>query len=427
MRKGFIYSLAALAAMPVAGNAAVGTEITNAVNNSNWAGTVAKPTISNEDVTWSQGEISLNVGKRIAGSYTFNFKLTNPAGQVTVKTGDVEKLVPVSATQQDVVVEFTLSKETDVNVTITPAVEGTNYMVSSAKLSFDHSNFTDPIATLEKAAATVSYAIKNTYKYATVATEQVALGEQVKKIDAIKAALTYESYVTNNLADVNNCQIIKDIQTIGATAAKQNASYLNDVANTYLNQQINLQDATNSTYATLPAEIKKVEDASLKATLTNEYTAVTSLIKDFRTAVNDKYANQKSVEFRDAESTDVDGATYKLNNIKSEISKISSQLDGQVKYYGLIMTAVNKSKSDYNLTQNDIVDVLGSDVYSDMRASAQSALDKLAQQIHQVETNAKANYDGNVLTADSVTNYTKTLSDLDFAAINASILKAKNL
>lgn len=236
MRTEFIYSFMALGAIPVVANAA------------------DVQTISSDVLASTDGnEVKYSVGKLVPGSYTFTAQVLSKVYGVEVKIGGkTQTIADGNANAQDVNIEFTLTQETNVELTLVstdPGESGAGFTVSGAKVILDYNNFATIKSNLADAADALAATIGG-YNYA-------AKQEDVEAANALKTkaegvAETYDDYKKFKLyADKSTIQ--EEIDALAESAKAKEAAYQNEQAYNRVNADI---AAIKNKYNTAVAEIE---------------------------------------------------------------------------------------------------------------------------------------------------------------------------
>ena len=185
MRTEFVYSIIALGAIPVVVNAADVQKISS-------------DALVSADGTQSK----FTVGKLVPGSYKFTANVLSKVYGVTVEIAGKKQVIDEgSATQQPVEIAFTLTEETDVELTLVssdPGEAGAGFTVADAVviLNFD-------LAKAKKEWADAINALKTTqvaaydYDDDEEKADKDAADKLIAKLN--KIADTYEEYVAQKL------------------------------------------------------------------------------------------------------------------------------------------------------------------------------------------------------------------------------------
>ena len=235
MRTEFIYSFMALGAIPVVANAA------------------DVQTISSDVLASTDGnEVKYSVGKLVPGSYTFTAQVLSKVYGVEVKIGGkTQTIADGNANAQDVNIEFTLTQETNVELTLVstdPGESGAGFTVSGAKVKLNY-NFADIKDKLAKAANALAATIGG-YNYAAKQEDVDAANALKTKAEGV--AETYDDYKKFKLyADKSTIQ--EEIDALAESAAAKEAAYQNEQAYNRVNADI---AAIKNKYNTAVAEIE---------------------------------------------------------------------------------------------------------------------------------------------------------------------------
>lgn len=232
MKKQFVYSVIALGAIPVVANADVVQKQTVTFNKAAWEAAGATVNDAGLIISSPEGsEIKYTIGILQKGKYVFAGKLKTKLYKVTVKIGGkTQPIDPDPDNDQNVNLEFELDEATNVELTLTSAgngVTGSEFTLGSPVLNLKF-DFAAAKQTLTKALNALETTDMAAYPYD--ATDDKAAMTPIKtKIDAI--AESYEAYAAQELYDLANCPIQKDIDALKATiASKQNTQAFNDVS-----------------------------------------------------------------------------------------------------------------------------------------------------------------------------------------------------
>lgn len=219
MRKEFVYSVIALGAIPVMANAA------------------DVQTINPEVLTSVDGsEVSYVVGKLVPGKYKFKAQLTSKVYGVKVKIGGVEAPYAAKTSATDVDVEFTLTKETDITLTLVstdPGEDGAGWTIASPVVSLEY-DFATIKTTLAGNAQTLATTISG-YNYA-VKDEDVKAANALKK-KAQDVAESYDDYKKFKLY-AEKSTIQEEIEALAKAAGDKEAAFQNEQAYSRVNSAI---------------------------------------------------------------------------------------------------------------------------------------------------------------------------------------------
>jgi hypothetical protein len=292
MRKEFVYSVIALGAIPVMANAA------------------DVQTINPEVLTSVDGsEVSYVVGKLVPGKYKFKAQLTSKVYGVKVKIGGVEAPYAAKTSARDVDVEFTLTKETDITLTIVstdPGEDGAGWTIASPVVSLEY-DFATIKTTLAGNAQTLATTISG-YNYA-------AKDEDVKAANALKkkaqdVAESYDDYKKFKLY-AEKSTIQEEIEALAKAAGDKEAAYQNEQAYTRVNAAITpikskynaavteLEQALIGVAAYLLEDAKKDLNDNINVKIT-EATQASYASYQAGTAVTDEAANKKKIPTEEA-------------------------------------------------------------------------------------------------------------------------------
>ena len=236
MKTEFIYSFMALGAIPVVANAA------------------DVQTISSDVLASTDGnEVKYSVGKLVPGKYNFTAQVLSKVYGVEVKIGGKTQAFDGNANEQDVNIEFTLTQETDVELTLVstdPGESGAGFTVSGAKVILDYNNFATIKSTLANNADALA-AIIGGYNYAAKQEDVDAAKALKTKANGVKE--TYDDYKKFKLyADKSTIQ--EEIDALAESAAAKEAAYQNEQAYDRVNAAVTV---IKGKYNTAVAEIEQ--------------------------------------------------------------------------------------------------------------------------------------------------------------------------
>lgn len=406
MRTEFVYSIIALGAIPVVANAADAKQIDAIVSVDG-----AKQTI--------------NVGKLVKGNYTFNAQLTSKVYGVTVKiAGKTENVISDPANPTAVSIDFTLDKETDVELEVVstdPGEPGAGFQVADAMVVLDF-NFT-----LAKSALVANAnALKTTnipaYPYTSTA-DETAVDNLVAKINAI--AETYEAYVAQKLyQDASVPQ--GEIDALAATIADhQNTQAYNDVNALITAIKAKYNDAVADIKASLVNEAAYLLPdalADLNTNINEKITAATTASYASytgKTAVADKVTNVGMIP-TEGELNDIvndwkgQGTANQTayNTLHAKVTALQGQLDA--------IAPVESIASLFPKTEAQAaIDAVNADVEAAKNSAAQLTLDVTAKETaaqNKINTlagkvnTANAEYNANVMTGQAITALQESLN-----------------
>ena len=415
MRTEFVYSIIALGAIPV---------VTNATN------VPITEAIPSDEVN----EVNVAVGTLKPGSYTFSAKLTSKVYDVKVKiTGTDEVTVKSQGSNPaDVLIKFTLDKETDVRlecVSTDPGESGAEFVVANAVVTLDFN-----LAKAKEDWASAINALKTNnmlvYPYDDTDDKKAAdaLIEELNKIED-----TYKNYVEQKLYQKASVPQGK-IEALAATiAAHQNTQAYNDVnalitaiKGKYNAAVAELEGALVKEAAyLLPAALKDLND-NINAKIT-EATQASYNSYTGKTAVDDKATNLGKIPTEKALNDIVDnwkgqGTTNQAayDALNKKVTDQQAALDAAVPEESVAslfpktdaQTAINALNTKIENAKNSAAQ-LTLDVTKE-EAAAQKAVGDYATKVGK----ANAEYKANEATVAAI----KTLQDnLDAAkaAVNA--------
>jgi hypothetical protein len=403
MRKGFIYSLAALAAMPVVGNAADGTVITGVAEASKWT----NGTVDGSTVYWTtKGSINLSVADKVAGNYTFTLTVANPNCDVKVTVPGKSAITIKKSASTTKSIEFGLAVKGDIAISI-ESLGSAKVIVSGTTLSFDASNFVKPIAGLKVLISNASDAIRKDNH--DVANDLLALGDIAKEVKAIDDTKTYDDYVKYNLSDYTQSSVVTEIQKVTDQAAVEENDW-------FYKQATDNVAKVKTSYSDLKTAIDKNAKDQL---VDDEYTRIGGLITTFETDALAAHGNNTSASF----DYKLDGT--RLTTISDAISKLSQKVSASYALYNGVVRAANLC-DQYSAgvsSQLTRLQTNENDAYKTVLATIQTELDKLDKIVTDNKTNAKTDYDGGTLTEDKANNYIGALpTQLDYNKIVSSYI-----
>lgn len=374
MRKEFVYSVIALGAIPVMANAA------------------DVQTINPEVLTSVDGsEVSYVVGKLVPGKYKFKAQLTSKVYGVKVKIGGVEAPYAAKTSATDVDVEFTLTKETDITLTLVstdPGEDGAGWTIASPVVSLEY-NFATIKTTLAGNAETLAATIGG-YNYA-------AKDEDVKAANALKkkaqdVAESYDDYKKFKLY-AEKSTIQEEIEALAKAAGDKEAAYQNKQAYTRVNAAITpikskynaavteLEQALIGVAAYLLEDAKKDLNDNINVKIT-EATQASYASYQAGTAVTDEAANKKKIPAEEA------------------ISEIVTNWKGQATTNINAYNALHKKVTDFQTRLNNVKPKSDAISAKYPKTEAEAAINALNTKIEAAK-NSKAQLTLNVTTEEN--------------------------
>ena len=395
MRKEFVYSVIALGAIPVMANAA------------------DVQTINPEVLTSVDGsEVSYVVGKLVPGKYKFKAQLTSKVYGVKVKIGGVEAPYAAKTSATDVDVEFTLTKETDITLTLVstdPGEDGAGWTIASPVVSLEY-NFATIKTTLAGNAETLAATIGG-YNYAAKQ-EDVDAANALKK-KAQDVAESYDDYKKFKLY-AEKSTIQEEIEALAKAAGDKEAAYQNEQAYTRVNAAITpikskynaavteLEQALIGVAAYLLEDAKKDLNDNINVKIT-EATQASYASYQAGTAVTDEAANKKKIPAEEA------------------ISEIVTNWKGQATTNINAYNALHKKVTDFQARLNNVKPKSDALSAKYPKTEAENAINALNTKIENAK-NSKAQLTLNVTTEETAaetklstleTNVTKANAEYD--------------
>ena len=250
MRKEVFYSLAALSLAPVAANAATdGTIIPEVITGDNWVGDLDVTDATKGIVQWCKDKVSFTYSKSLVkGSYTIKAKLTNKKAAVKFfVNGTIAKQIEASTDEnKDIEVPFTLDEDvTSLTIEAQGVMDfeegkGNDYFLTipaEGGLSFDMSNFTGPLAEVNKIIDTYANKVAN-YQSEQAKMAFVALKEKKQQLTTADV-ITYDFYA-ENLADLSDSPLVDYIYEKFNEATLAEANYQAGLIDFYRGKEIEL-------------------------------------------------------------------------------------------------------------------------------------------------------------------------------------------
>lgn len=432
MRKEFVYSVIALGAIPVMANAA------------------DVQTINPEVLTSVDGsEVSYVVGKLVPGKYKFQAQLTSKVYGVKVKIGGVEVPYAANTSATDVDVEFTLTKETDITLTLVstdPGEDGAGWTIASPVVSLEY-NFATIKTTLAGNAETLAATIGG-YNYAA----------KQEDVDAANALKKKAQDVTENYDDYKKFKLYaekstiqEEIEALAKAAGDKEAAFQNEQAYSRVNSAITpikskynaavteLEQALIGVAAYLLDDAKKDLNDNINLKIT-EATQASYASYQAGTAVTDEAANMDKIPEAEAISEIVTNwkgqATTNINAYNTLRGKVTT-LQANLK---AIVDVIAKSDIPANYTAEktaveNAIAAIDKKIEDAKNSAAQLTLDvdadvTTAQTLIDGNPQGKFSfkkqvdeYNANVATTTAI----KTLRDnLDAAKATVNALKSKD-
>ena len=182
-------------------------------------------------------EVSYAVGKLVPGTYKFKAQLTSKVYGVNVKIGNATALIaPDAVNASNVDVEFTLTQETDITLTLVstdPGEAGAGWTVASPVVSLEF-NFAGIKTTLANNADDLATTIGG-YNYAAKQEDVDAANALTTKANGIEE--TYDDYKKFKLY-AQKSTIQEEIDQLATSAAAKEAAYQNEQAYSRVNAAI---------------------------------------------------------------------------------------------------------------------------------------------------------------------------------------------
>ena len=199
-------------------------------------------------------EVSYAVGKLVPGTYKFKAQLTSKVYGVNVKIGNATALIaPDAVNASNVDVEFTLTQETDITLTLVstdPGEAGAGWTVASPVVSLEF-NFAAIKTTLANNADDLATTIGG-YNYAAKQEDVDAANALKTKANGIEE--TYDDYKKFKLY-AQKSTIQEEIDQLATSAADKEAAYQNEQAYSRVNTAIT---AIKGKYNAAVAELEGV-------------------------------------------------------------------------------------------------------------------------------------------------------------------------
>ena len=426
MRTEFVYSFLALGGViPVTANAA------------------DVQTISSDVLVSADGaQVKYSVGKLFPGNYKFTANVLSKVYGVKVNIGGQEQtLANGNSAAQTVEIAFTLTEETDVELTLVssdPGESGAGFTVTDALVSLEYdfasikTVLTDKAEALATTISGYNYAAKeddvaaaNALKtkandmdesYDNYKDYKLYLGSGKTTIDgeidalAAKASEAEEEYqaelvIQNNQDAYDRVNaVITDIKAKYNAAVAEletvlvgEAAYLLDAAKAKLQSDINekITEATQASYASYQAGTAVDDEAANKAKVPTE-DAITAIVNDYKTQATD---NQNAYNALHAKVTALqaalDAIVYDDATVKAAFATESAAAQNAI---DAVNTKVENAKnSAAQLTLN----------VADDEAAAQGKINTLAGKV----TTANAEFEANKATVTVIAAVQKKLDD----------------
>ena len=433
MRTEFIYSFMALGAIPVVANAAEVQTI--------------------DVLTSTTGdEVQYTVGTLVPGKYKFTANVLSKIYDVNVTIGG--KTVKVSntngsTTAEPVTVEFELTKDTEVVLTLKSTEigeAGAGFTVSGAIviLDFDFASAKDIlIDNAEALAAKIG-------NYAYAAKEDDVEAANALKTKATNVKETYDDYKTFKFyADKSTIQ--KEIDDLDAETAAKEAAYWNEQAYNEVNAQITeikayyndavavLEQTLVGNAAYLLTAAKAQMNTEINAKITEATQASYNSYKA-GTAVADKPGNINKIPTKTAIDTivnkyknmasDYNALVGKKDDLQEQLDAIKLEADGLVEDFDKKKQAAQKAIDDFEGEVTGVRDdavqmnALLTNVEDNAKyKDAKDKIESLKNEVDQANGDYTANEDANTATLDDI----ETLGDnLTNAQTAVNKLKSKD-
>ena len=399
MKKQFVYSVIALGAIPVVANADVVQKQTVTFDKAAWEAAGATVNDAGLIISSPEGsEIKYTIGILQKGKYVFAGKLKTKLYKVTVKIGGkTQEIEPDPDNEKNVNLEFELDEATNVELTLTSAgngVTGSEFTLGSPVLNLKF-DFADAKQTLTKALNALETTDMAAYPYDATA-DKAAMTPIKTKIDAI--AESYEAYAAQELYDLANCPIQKDIDALKATiASKQNTQAFNDVS-TLLND---IKGKFGVAKTNIEAELTGAA-AYLMTPATTDLNAIndaiTNLIQANTTAKNKgkAVAEKDGIVSQIPSGDDINDLVTKYTGETGLATQAKTNKDA----YQALMDKVTTLQT--NLDNVKYVDESLTEPFAKERAAAQKAITDIktaVEGVYNKEAQLTKNIDGDVTTA----------------------------
>ena len=366
MRKEFVYSVIALGAIPVMANAA------------------DVQTINPEVLTSVDGsEVSYVVGKLVPGKYKFKAQLTSKVYGVKVKIGGVEAPYAAKTSATDVDVEFTLTKETDITLTLVstdPGEDGAGWTIASPVVSLEY-NFTTIKTTLAGNAETLAATIGG-YNYAAKQEDVDAANALKKKAQDVDES--YDDYKKFKLY-AEKSTIQEEIEALAKAAGEKEAAFQNEQAYNRVNAAIT---TIKGVYNTAVAELEQTL-VGVAAYLLDDAK------KDLNDNINVKiteatqasYASYKADTAVDDEATNM-GKVPTKDAIDDIVDNWKGQATTNINAYNTLHGKVTTLQTNLQAVIDDIVK---SDIpanYTAEKTAAENAIDAIDKKVEDAKNSA---------------------------------------
>jgi len=343
-------------------------------------------TISSDVLASTDGsKVTYPVGKLVPGSYKFTAKLTSKVYGVTINIGGQElKFADGNANAQDVSIEFALTAETDVELSLVstdPGESGAGFTVAGAVVSLENVNFSSIKATLAGNAETLA-GIISSYNYSATAKEEDVNAANALKTKANGVAESYDDYKKYKLY-AEKSTIQEEIDALAESAAGKEAAYQNEQAYNRVNAAIT---AIKNQYNTAVAELEEVlvdaaaylldgAKAKLNTDINQKITAATSASYASytgKTAVADEATNMGLVPTEDD-----------LNNI---VEDYKNQATSNKEAYAALTSRVNTLQNSLDAVK--VVDESLTATFAEEKAAAQTAITNIKTTVEGVYNKA---------------------------------------
>ena len=362
MRKEFVYSFAALGAIPVTVNAAeVGAFKANA------------QTIN--DAT----PIELNVGSLPKGNYklfsseiTTTNTLTTPELKITVN--GVTKTFKAG---EKASIDFKLTEAASVIVILEG--DGSNFVIDpQINLDFD---FAAQGAAL-KELLTKAVAGVNAYEYTTKNDDIVAINASAGTlIETIINNPTFDIYKENQLwLDAEQTPIAKTISDWTIACQEKEAQYQHDV----------ITAGAAKVEAALAAAKAKIQDNVVAA-------ADTKALSDKETVINKLIAQYKK------DGLNIDAIEIAIEEYEDLVTIANGNGDANDAAYAAVKDKIDAAKANYTASNKELQTYLNGDNYADLRSEALTALSTALQDITPINVNNEAYHNAGTSVANQAT------------------------
>ena len=397
-------------------------------------------TISSDVLASGDGsEVKYSVGKLVPGTYKLSAKLTSKVYNVKINIGGTEKEIGTAnnPSTPNVGIEFTLDKETDIELSLVstdPGQAGAGFTVADAKIILDY-NFDDIKNTLITKAGELANTIAG-YDYDNY--EDHDKQKDVEKANNLKTkaegiAETYDDYKKFELyakkstiekeidaladeaaaveADYQNEQAYNRVNTaITDIKAKYNAAvtelegilvdaaaYLLPKANDELNTKINekITTATSANYASYEAGKAVADETTNKALIPTEE-ALNAIVNDYKTQAADNKAAYETL-------------TGKVTTLQNNLNAVTVADGSLTASFAEERAAAQKAIDDINAKVSGVYNKAGQ-LTLNIDADVTAAQGKITTLAGKVST-ANTEYNANKATTEAIAAVQKAKDD----------------